>query len=170
MTLVCKSSALGQIHSPQQKLFYSFDWLHFKGPWRQQPQAVNHVWTLLMNYLSKQSLKRVLRQSCVLQLKWIWTVTEESPLLRLQSVCRYISEMALLTPCSEILWYSHFRSILAHWMPGFYCLKRGQYFPLTIQSWRLRGKAFPWQRQNILFCLTEGPDLNICDLLSWLRF
>lgn len=87
----------------------------------------------------------------------VCTVTEESPLPRLHSVCRCISKMALLTPCSEILWYSCFRSVLAHWMPGFYCLRRGQYFPLTIQSWRLQGKAFPWQRQNKIFCLTKRP-------------
>lgn len=67
------------------------------------------------------------------------TMTQKTPLmpwgitlLRLLSVCRCVSKVALLTPCSEILSCSYFRSILAHWIRGFYCLRRGQYFSLTI--------------------------------------
>lgn len=173
MALVCKSSPLRQIHSLQQKLFYTFEWLHFKGRWKQQPHAVSDVWTLPMNYLSKQGLKGVLRQSRVLQLKgrvfkehcdW-----EDSPSQTPVSV-----QMCLQTGFAHSLLRnlscSYFRSILAHWIPGFYCLRRGQYLFLTIQSWILMAKLFFDIGKIFYFAWLRDQDLNICNLLNWLSF
>lgn len=168
MALVCKSSPLRQIHSLQQKLFYSFEWLYFKGRWKQQPHAVSHVWTLLMNYLSKQGLKGVLRQSRVLQWKRegfskVHYDSEDSP-----NALRYHPSQ---TPVSvQMCLQSGFAYSLLRNLVMFILQKhtgslnmrlllpeeRAIFLPHNIIL-KPYGKAFLWHRQNIIFCLTKGP-------------
>lgn len=85
--------------------------------------AVIQVWTLLMNYLSKQSLKRVLRQSRVLN--WLRSVPFSDSSYCADSSLKWLCLLLAQKPCdthtSEVYWCTECQA-LTDWGVG-------QYFP-----------------------------------------
>lgn len=169
MTLVCKSSPRRQIHSPQQNLFYSFEWLHFKGPCRQQPHAGSHVWTLLVNYLSKPSLERILRQNLIVKVEfalWLRRVppsdSSQCADARPKWLCLVLAQKSCDTHPSEVYWLTECQAFTA-WAEG-------NISPLQSNLEGFKAKLFLDKGKIFYFARLRGQDLNICNLLSWLWF